>query len=109
MQLNKTMCWELIPSEISKLPRCKNHRRCGALIRFEVGNESRRVSSVRFGGHFADEVGTVDEQHVAALGGRTKRHSATNALCGASDHHDLASKSLRAHGVLGAALGVNFS
>src|SRR5579859_4089226 len=95
--------------DAAKLAHGKSHRRCRAFVRLEVGDEACRLRATRFSSNFRDELRAVDEQHLAAFGGRTKRYGATNTLCRASDDHDLAGKSLRAHAVLGAALGVNFS
>ena len=58
--------------------------------------------------HF-HEVGAVDKQDLGAFGRRAQGDPAANPLGRASDHHHLAFESPGAHGVTGAALGVNFS
>ncbi|MGF6770682.1 hypothetical protein P3T18_003161 [Paraburkholderia sp. GAS199] len=89
--------------------RREGHRRRGAVVRFEVGNEARGVRATRFRRDFRDEIGAIDEQYLAALGGCAQRNRATDTLRGAGHDHDLAGESLRSHAALGTTLGVNFS
>ena len=93
----------------------KSHGGVRTLVGLEIGHEARRATVGRhlvrdLLCHLGDEVRTIDQHHLTALGGYTLRHAASDALGRAGDQHHLAFKSLcRSHAVTVVGLGVNFS
>ncbi|MCY1236367.1 hypothetical protein D9M72_490180 [compost metagenome] len=92
----------------------KAHRRSGALVGLEIGVVGCRPIAPGLRRHLCDEVGAVDEHHLAAFSRSTQRHSAADALSRTCDHEHLAGKAPfktgRAHAASFAkTFGVNFS